>query len=78
MWAFELEKLLLVIQHEFLRRMENGISAPRLLKLNPLESHRAQVFNKFRGDQFLWVTEDGKQEHLVATLGKFNVIWNFL
>ncbi|MFS7999119.1 putative transcription factor WD40-like family [Helianthus anomalus] len=62
----------------FAGRMGNRISAPRLLKLNPLDSHRAGVFNKFRGAQFSWVTEDGKQErHLVATVGKFSVIWNF-
>ncbi|KAI7737510.1 hypothetical protein M8C21_020995 [Ambrosia artemisiifolia] len=62
----------------FAGRMGNRIAAPRLLKLNPLDSHRAGVFNKFRGAQFSWVTEDGKQErHLVATVGKFSVIWNF-
>nr|CAD1825578.1 unnamed protein product [Ananas comosus var. bracteatus] len=34
--------------------------------------------NKFHGGQFSWVTENGKQErHLVATVGKFSVIWNF-
>ncbi|KAJ0754675.1 putative transcription factor WD40-like family [Helianthus annuus] len=62
----------------FAGRMGNRIAAPRLLKLNPLDSHRAGMFNKFRGAQFSWVTEDGKQErHLVATVGKFSVIWNF-
>ncbi|GKA99327.1 CYPRO4 protein [Tanacetum coccineum] len=62
----------------FAGRMGNRIAAPRLLKLNPLDSHRAGVNNKFRGAQFSWVTEDGKQErHLVATVGKFSVIWNF-
>lgn len=62
----------------FSGRMGNNISAPRLLKLNPLDSHRAGVNNNFRGAQFSWVTEDGKQErHLVATVGKFSVIWNF-
>ncbi|XP_076925469.1 protein CYPRO4-like [Bidens hawaiensis] len=62
----------------FAGRMGNRISAPRLLKLNPLDSHRAGMFNKFRGAQFSWVTEGGKQErHLVATVGKFSVIWNF-
>ncbi|XP_058221061.1 protein CYPRO4-like [Rhododendron vialii] len=62
----------------FSGRMGNRISAPRLLKLNPLDSHMAGVNNKFRGAQFSWVTENGKQErHLVATVGKFSVIWNF-
>ncbi|GMH16674.1 hypothetical protein Nepgr_018515 [Nepenthes gracilis] len=61
----------------FSGRMGNRISAPRLLKLTPLDSHLAGV-NKFRGAQFSWVTEHGKQErHLVATVGKFSVIWNF-
>ncbi|XP_059279316.1 protein CYPRO4-like [Lycium ferocissimum] len=61
----------------FAGRMGNKISAPRLLKLNPLDSHMAGA-NKFRGAQFSWVTENGKQErHLVATVGKFSVIWNF-
>lgn len=59
-------------------RMGNRISAPRLLKLNPLDSHLAGANNKFHGGQFSWVTENGKQErHLVATVGKFSVIWNF-
>ncbi|KAF5468267.1 protein CYPRO4 [Juglans microcarpa x Juglans regia] len=63
----------------FSGRMGNRISAPRLLKLNPLDSHLAGVNNKFRNAQFSWVTENGKQErHLVATVGKFSVIWNFL
>lgn len=35
----------------FARRIANRIAAPRLLKLNPLDSHRAGV-NKFRGAQF--------------------------
>ena len=62
----------------FAGRMGNRISAPRLLKLTPLDSHLAGVNNKFRGAQFSWVTENGKQErHLVATVGKFSVIWNF-
>ncbi|KAM7514218.1 hypothetical protein LguiA_003801 [Lonicera macranthoides] len=62
----------------FAGRMGNKISAPRLLKLTPLDSHMAGVNNKFRGAQFSWVTENGKQErHLVATVGKFSVIWNF-
>ncbi|XP_030950285.1 protein CYPRO4 [Quercus lobata] len=62
----------------FAGRMGNRISAPRLLKLNPLDSHLAGVNNKFRNAQFSWVTENGKQErHLVATVGKFSVIWNF-
>ncbi|KDP30762.1 hypothetical protein JCGZ_15191 [Jatropha curcas] len=60
-------------------RMGNRIAAPRLLKLTPLDSHLAGVNNKFRNAQFSWVTENGKQErHLVATVGKFSVIWNFL
>ncbi|XP_044474618.1 protein CYPRO4-like [Mangifera indica] len=59
-------------------RMGNRIAAPRLLKLTPLDSHLAGVNNKFRNAQFSWVMEDGKQErHLVATVGKFSVIWNF-
>ncbi|KAJ0086164.1 hypothetical protein Patl1_08953 [Pistacia atlantica] len=62
----------------FSGRMGNRIAAPRLLKLTPLDSHLAGVNNKFRNAQFSWVTEDGKQErHLVATVGKFSVIWNF-
>ncbi|OVA15812.1 Vacuolar import/degradation [Macleaya cordata] len=62
----------------FSGRMGNRISAPRLLKLNPLDSMRAGANNKFHGGQFSWVTENGKQErHLVATVGKFSVIWNF-
>nr|XP_023912542.1 protein CYPRO4 [Quercus suber]POF10341.1 protein cypro4 [Quercus suber] len=62
----------------FAGRMGNRISAPRLLKLNPLDSHLAGVNNKFRNAQFSWVTENGKQDrHLVATVGKFSVIWNF-
>ncbi|KAK2660302.1 hypothetical protein Ddye_006835 [Dipteronia dyeriana] len=59
-------------------RMGNRIAAPRLLKLNPLDSHLAGIDNKFHNAQFSWVTENGKQErHLVATVGKFSVIWNF-
>ncbi|KAL5705745.1 Protein cypro4 [Ranunculus cassubicifolius] len=59
-------------------RMGNKISAPRLLKLTPLDSHLAGANNKFHGGQFSWVTENGKQErHLVASVGKFSVIWNF-
>ncbi|XP_008220222.2 PREDICTED: protein CYPRO4 [Prunus mume] len=59
-------------------RMGNRISAPRLLKLSAVDSHLAGVNNKFRNAQFSWVTENGKQErHLVATVGKFSVIWNF-
>ncbi|KAI4339845.1 hypothetical protein MLD38_024740 [Melastoma candidum] len=62
----------------FSGRMGNRISAPRLLKLTPLDSHLAGADNKFRGGQFSWVTENGKQErHLVATVGKFSVVWNF-
>ncbi|KAG6402489.1 hypothetical protein SASPL_134685 [Salvia splendens] len=103
----------------FAGRMGNKISAPRLLKLNPVDSHMAGA-SKFRNAQFSWVrkhaqdilknlcsdcllavhlslrlflrhklqradarnvvqvTEEGKQErHLVATVGKFSVIWNF-
>ena len=37
-------------------RMGNRISAPRLLKLNPLDSHLAGVNNKFRNAQFSWVS----------------------
>ncbi|KAF6139027.1 hypothetical protein GIB67_010753 [Kingdonia uniflora] len=59
-------------------RMGNRIAAPRLLKLTPLDSHLAGSNNRFHGGQFSWVTENGKQErHLVATVGKFSVIWNF-
>ncbi|CAN7032437.1 hypothetical protein IGI04_031332 [Brassica rapa subsp. trilocularis] len=59
-------------------RMGNKIAAPRLLKLRPLDAHLAGSNNKFRNAQFSWVTEDGKQErHVVATVGKFSVIWNF-
>ncbi|KFK29955.1 hypothetical protein AALP_AA7G199300 [Arabis alpina] len=59
-------------------RMGNKIAAPRLLKLRPLDAHLAGSNNKFRNAQFSWVTENGKQErHVVATVGKFSVIWNF-
>ncbi|KAL8554508.1 hypothetical protein ACS0TY_002623 [Phlomoides rotata] len=62
----------------FSGRMGNKIPAPRLLKLTPLDAHLAGADNKFRGGHFSWVTESGKQEkHLVATVGKFSVIWNF-
>nr|GMD96318.1 protein CYPRO4 [Ipomoea batatas] len=62
----------------FAGRMGNRISAPRLLKLTPLDSHIAGANNRFQKAQFSWVTENGKQErHLVATVGKFSVIWNF-
>ncbi|KAL3617932.1 Protein cypro4 [Castilleja foliolosa] len=61
----------------FAGRMGNKISAPRLLKLTPQDSHLAGA-SKFRNAQFSWVTENGRQErHLVATVGKFSVIWNF-
>lgn len=39
----------------FAGRMGNRISAPRLLKLTPLDSHMAGMNNKFRGAQFSWV-----------------------
>lgn len=62
----------------FSGRMGNRIPAPRLLKLTPLDSHLAGTTNKFHGGHFSWVTESGKQErHLVATVGKFSVIWDF-
>ncbi|CAN6480158.1 unnamed protein product [Victoria cruziana] len=62
----------------FSGRMGNKIAAPRLLKLTPLDSNLAGQNNKFHGGQFSWVTEGGKQErHLVASVGKFSVIWNF-
>ncbi|MBA0675681.1 hypothetical protein Goari_017207 [Gossypium aridum] len=62
----------------FSGRMGNKIPAPRLLKLTPLDSHLAGNNNKFHGGHFSWVTENGKQErHLVATAGKFSVIWDF-
>lgn len=37
-------------------RMGNRISAPRLLKLTPLDAHLAGVNNKFRNAQFSWVS----------------------
>ena len=40
----------------FAGRMGNRIAAPRLLKLNPLDSHLAGVNNKFRNAQFSWVS----------------------
>ncbi|KAK9050535.1 hypothetical protein SSX86_030494 [Deinandra increscens subsp. villosa] len=62
----------------FSGRMGNKIPAPRLLKLTPVDSHTAGKQNKFHGGRFSWVTESGKQErHLVATVGKFSVIWDF-
>ncbi|KAK3015051.1 hypothetical protein RJ639_005576 [Escallonia herrerae] len=62
----------------FSGRMGNKIPAPRLLKLTPVDSHMAGADNKLHGGQFSWVTENGKQErHLVATVGKFSVIWDF-
>lgn len=61
----------------FSGRMGYKIPAPRLLKLTPVDAHLAGK-NKFHGGQFSWVTESGRQErHLVATVGKFSVIWNF-
>ncbi|KAK4784451.1 hypothetical protein SAY86_018819 [Trapa natans] len=62
----------------FSGRMGNKIPAPRMLKLTPLDSHLAGAKNKFHSGHFSWVTESGKQErHLVATVGKFSVIWDF-
>ncbi|KAB2091619.1 hypothetical protein ES319_A03G204300v1 [Gossypium barbadense] len=62
----------------FTGRMGNRIPAPRLLKLIPLDSHLAGNDNKFHGGHFSWVTENGKQErHVVATVGKFSVVWDF-
>ncbi|WOL19701.1 protein CYPRO4-like [Canna indica] len=62
----------------FSGRMGHRIAAPRLLKLTPLDTHLAGTNNKLHGGQFSWVTENGKQErHLVATVGKFSVIWDF-
>ncbi|CAA7398672.1 unnamed protein product [Spirodela intermedia] len=62
----------------FSGRMGNRIAAPRLLKLTPLDSQLAGENNKFHGGHFSWVTDGGKQErHLVATVGKFSVVWNF-
>ncbi|KAM0060963.1 putative vacuolar import/degradation Vid27 [Helianthus debilis subsp. tardiflorus] len=62
----------------FSGRMGNKIPAPRLLKLTPVDAHTAGKHNKFHGGRFSWVTESGKQErHLVATVGKFSVIWDF-
>lgn len=40
----------------FSGRMGNRIAAPRLLKLNPVDSHLAGVNNKFHGGQFSWVS----------------------
>ena len=40
----------------FAGRMGNRIAAPRLLKLNPLDSHLAGANNKFRNAQFSWVS----------------------
>lgn len=60
-------------------RMGNRIAAPRLLKLSPLHSHLAGDNSKFREGRFSWVTDNGKQErHLVTTVGKYSVVWNFL
>lgn len=42
----------------FSGRMGNKISAPRLLKLNPLDSHLAGTDNKFHGGHFSWVRID--------------------
>ncbi|KAL1534626.1 Protein cypro4 [Salvia divinorum] len=65
-------------QTGFSGRMGNKIPAPRLLKLTPVDAHLAGDGNKFHAGHFSWVTESGKQEkHLVATVGKFSVIWNF-
>jgi hypothetical protein len=62
----------------FTGRMGNKIPAPRLLKLTPVDAHLAGGDNKLHAGHFSWVTESGKQEkHLVATVGKFSVIWNF-
>ncbi|PIN10397.1 Protein involved in vacuole import and degradation [Handroanthus impetiginosus] len=62
----------------FSGRMGHKIPAPRLLKLTPVDAHLAGADNKFHAGHFSWVTESGKQEkHLVATVGKFSVIWNF-
>ncbi|XP_051146479.1 protein CYPRO4 [Andrographis paniculata] len=62
----------------FSGRMGNKIPAPRLLKLTPVDAHLAGADNKLHAGHFSWVTESGKQEkHLVATVGKFSVIWNF-
>ncbi|XP_021738487.1 protein CYPRO4-like [Chenopodium quinoa] len=62
----------------FSGRMGNRVSAPRLLRLTPVDAHMAGANNKFHGGQFSWVTEEGKQErHIVVTAGKFSVIWNF-
>lgn len=62
----------------FSGRAGNKIPAPRLLKLTPLDSHLAGTDNRFHGGHFSWVTENGKQErHLVATVGKFSVVWDF-
>ncbi|KAI4336973.1 hypothetical protein L6164_015438 [Bauhinia variegata] len=47
-------------------RMGNRISAPRLLKLTPLDSHLPGLNNKFRNAQFSWVKENGRQERHIG------------
>ncbi|KAI5059577.1 hypothetical protein GOP47_0026179 [Adiantum capillus-veneris] len=62
----------------FSGRGSNKFALPRLLKLTPVDANLAGKDYKLQKGQFSWVTESGKQErHLVATAGKFSVIWNF-
>ncbi|KAH7306233.1 hypothetical protein KP509_22G002700 [Ceratopteris richardii] len=59
-------------------RGSSKFALPRLLKLTPVDAHSAGKNCKLQKGQFSWVTESGKQEkHLVATAGKFSVIWDF-
>jgi hypothetical protein len=52
----------------FSGRMGNRIAAPRLLKLNPLDSHLAGANNRFREGRFSWVSI---YSHLF-------LLWNFV
>ncbi|KHG00965.1 Protein CYPRO4 [Gossypium arboreum] len=72
-----------VLFNQFYETGKNNFSwpwdrAPRLLKLTPLDSHLAGANYKFKNAQLSWVTKNRKQEHhLVGTVGKFSVIWDF-
>lgn len=62
----------------FTAPMGKNISAPRLLKMNPLDVDPAGNNFKFQNGQFFWVPESGRQEcNLVATICNFTVVWNF-
>lgn len=52
----------------FAGRMGNRISAPRLLKLTPLDSHMAGSNNKFRDAQFSWVCIYLSNMHIILFL----------